>query len=226
LPGFLNSANLMKTPIFTEQCDTSLFSSYIVMRIEKSLVACIIMHAENSSINATLPDSKAELFARLYEQYLPRIFRYVNYRVGDRTAAEDLTSDIFNKALTNFGKYDSGKATFSTWIFSIARNTIIDYYRRRSKEQKFRGEAESDFYAFSKSPEEEASRSEEIRKLHQSLSVLNPNEQELISLKFSGDMTNREISRITGLSESNVGTILCRAVRKLRDEFLGWQDDR
>ena len=54
---------------------------------------------------------------------------------------------------------------------------------------------------------------------------MNQNEQELISLKFSGELTNREISRITGLSESNVGTILCRAVRKLRDEFMGWQKD-
>ena len=186
----------------------------------------LVMPAENSDVEAVIASSKAELFGHLYEQYLPRIFQYVNYRVGDRTTAEDLTSDIFNKALTNFVKYDSGKAAFSTWIFSIARNALIDYYRRRSREQRLRKETESKAVAFSTSPEEEASRSEEIRKLKDCLSQLNPNEQELISLKFSSEMTNREISQVTGLSESNVGTILCRAVRKLRDEFTEWQNDR
>jgi RNA polymerase sigma factor (sigma-70 family) len=183
------------------------------------------MPAENSDVEAVIAISKAELFGRLYEQYLPRIFRYVNYRVGDRTTAEDLTSDIFNKALTSFTKYESRKATFSTWIFSIARNTLIDYYRRRSREQQIQQEAQPDLLVSSTSPEEEASCSEEIRKLQDCLSRLNPNEQELISLKFSGEMTNREISQVTGLSESNVGTILCRAVRKLRDEYTGWQHD-
>ena len=186
----------------------------------------LITDTEDSNITDANPGSKAELFGRLYEQYLPKIFQYVNYRVGDRTTAEDLTSDIFNKVLTNFTKYDSGKAAFSTWIFFIARNTLIDYYRARNREQKLQKGAESNGLVFSTSLEEEASRSEEIRKLRECISLLNHNEQELISLKFSGEMTNREISRITGLSESNVGTILCRAVRKLRDGFLGWQHER
>ena len=173
-----------------------------------------------------MSDSAAEVFGRLYEQYLPGVFRYVSYRVGDKTVAEDLTSDIFSKALTNFAKYDSGKGAFSTWIFSIARNTVIDYYRKRSKEQKLqRRDVEPKDMMFFASPEEEVWRSEEIRKLKDCLSLLNPNEQELVSLKFSSEMTNREISRVTGLSESNVGTIVCRALRKLRDCFLRWQDE-
>ena len=187
----------------------------------------LTMDTEDSNIINANRGSEAESFGSLYEQYLPKIFQYVSYRVGDRITAEDLTSDIFNKALTNFTKYDSRKAAFSTWIYSIARNTVIDYYRKRSNEQKLRNkEAESGAIAFSASPEEELSRSEEARKLHDCLSLLKPTEQELISLKFSGEMTNREISRITGLSESNVGTILCRAMRKLRDSFLGWQHER
>ena len=184
------------------------------------------MNAENSNVTAAISSSTAELFGRLYEQYLPRIFQYVSYRVGDRTTAEDLTSDIFNKALTSFAKYDSGKAAFSTWIFSIAHNTLIDYYRGRSRKQKLQEEAEPNLLASSISPEEELAHTEEIRKLRECFSLLKSKEQELISLKFSGEMTNREISQVTGLSESNVGTILCRALRKLRDSFLEWQHDR
>lgn len=178
----------------------------------------------NSNATSAASGSSSEAFGRFYEQYLTRVFQYVNYRVGDKTTAEDLTSDIFNKALTNFAKYDSEKAALSTWIFSIARNTVIDYYRKRSKEQRLREkDTDSKDMVSSISTEEEASRSEEIRKLHECISILDPNEQELISLKFSSEMTNREISSITGLSESNVGTILWRALRKLRDSFLGWQ---
>jgi RNA polymerase sigma factor (sigma-70 family) len=184
------------------------------------------MSCGDNTVDGAISGSVAEVFGRLYEQYLSGVFQYVNYRVADKTTAEDLTSDIFSKALTNFAKYDSRKGSFSTWIFSIARNTVIDYYRKRSKEQKLqKRETDSKDMVFSLSPEEEASRSEEIRKLHDCLSLLSPNEQELVSLKFSSEMTNREISRITGLSESNVGTIICRAVRKLRDSFLGWQQD-
>lgn len=179
------------------------------------------MNARENVAIGTAGASTGEVFGRLYEQYLPGVFQYVNYRVGDRDAAEDLTSDIFSKALTNFSRYDPAKAAFSTWIFSIARNTVIDYYRRRDKEQKLhRKEAESKSLLSSVSPEEDLSRSDETHKLYQCLALLKPNERELVSLKFGGEMTNREIAGITGLSESNVGTILCRTMRKLRDSFL------
>ena len=184
------------------------------------------MSAEDSSTEIAISGDMAEDFGRLYEQYLPGVFRYVSYRLGDRAAAEDVTADIFNKALNNFHKYDSAKAEFSTWIFTIARNTLIDYYRKRSREQKLSEDAEETVPATSLSPDEAASRTEDIRKLHECLADLNPNERELISLKFGGEMTNRAIAQITGLSESNVGTILCRAIRKLRDGFAGWQDER
>ena len=166
--------------------------------------------------------SSAEEFGRLYEIYLPKIYQYTRYRVSDKEAVEDLTSDTFNKALDGFKRYDSEKASFSTWIFSIARNTIIDYYRKHAKESKIRRDTEPDILFSSDSPEEKLSRSEEIARLRECIVKLNDNEQVLISLKFSSTMTNREIARITGLSESNVGTILCRAIRKLRDDFSGW----
>jgi RNA polymerase sigma-70 factor (ECF subfamily) len=164
----------------------------------------------------------AELFRDLYQQYLPRVYQYVNYRVGDRSEVEELTSKIFEKALSKFGSYDSRKASFSTWIFSIARNTVIDCYRERSRKNKLAQEIEKNPVTPSTSLEEAIDRLEEINKLRQCLLKLNQVEQELISLKYSGDMTNREIAKITGHSESNVGTILCRAIRKLREEFARW----
>jgi RNA polymerase sigma-70 factor (ECF subfamily) len=191
----------------------------------EALLILLILPGGSDATTVTSPGSTAELFGRLYEQYLPNVYQYVSYRVGNRTEAEELTSVIFEKALTKFRSYDSKRAAFSTWIFSIAHHTVIDYYRRRSREQKLQQEAKFRIIALSESPEEEAVRSEEIQKLHKCLSRLKRHERELISLKFGGEMTNREIARITGLSESNVGTRLCRAIRKLRGEFSGWQHD-
>ncbi len=166
--------------------------------------------------------SLEEEFTRVYEMYLPKVYRYTRYRIADKDMAEDLTSDIFNKVLDGFQSYNPEIASFSTWIFSIARNTIIDYYRKQAKESKIRKSVESDMSLSSDSPEEDISRAEEITRLRECIIKLKNTEQELISLKFSGGMTNREIARITGLTESNVGTILCRAIRKLRDDFSGW----
>ena len=70
-----------------------------------------------------------------------------------------------------------------------------------------------------RSPEEELERKEELGKLREGLSGLSREEQEVISLKFGSDMNNRQIAKMLGLSESNVGTKLYRAVRKLRDSF-------
>ena len=77
--------------------------------------------------------SPRETFAELYEEYLPKVFRYVRYRVNELQVAEDLTSTTFEKALVNFEKYSADRAAFSTWVFSIARNVVIDHYRVRGR---------------------------------------------------------------------------------------------
>ncbi len=160
-------------------------------------------------------------FGRLYETYLPGIYRFVYYRVGERAPAEDLTSDIFTRALTAFGRFDSRKASFATWIYTIARNTLTDYFRKQAREKTLDEAEESDIPSAAMPVDEELAREEEFRVLHRCLRRLKTREQEIISLKFSSGMTNREIAAVTGISETNVGTILCRTVRKLRDDFTG-----
>jgi len=167
--------------------------------------------------------SAAEVFGRLYEQYMPKVFTYISFRVSDRHTAEDLTSAVFEKALAKFDRYDAAKAAFSTWIFSIARNTVIDHYRSASRERNWVADGAEDMPARDGLPEEEASRAEEIEKLRSCMAQLGQTEKEIISLKFGSDLNNRQIAAMLGLSESNVGTIIYRAVRKLRDGFTGWQ---
>jgi RNA polymerase sigma factor (sigma-70 family) len=168
--------------------------------------------------------SAAEVFAELYEEYLPKVYRYISYRIRDEHTAEDLTSVVFEKALTKFKSYSSDKAKFSTWIFTIARNTLIDHYRVSSKEKTVQLEEAVNQISSSVSPEDESDRAEEMLILKSCLAELSHTEQEIISLKFGSEMTNRQIARMLSLGESNVGIILYRAVRKLRDGFGGRQN--
>lgn len=166
--------------------------------------------------------SAAEAFAEIYEEYLPKVFRYVSYRVGDIYLAEDLTSTVFEKALTRLSSFRSDKASFSTWLFSIARNVVIDYYRATSRHTAGGLAERYETDSNRESPEEEVEKREGLRRLHTSLAALPEREQEIVSLKFGAEMTNRQIAVALNLSESNVGTILYRVIGQLRQNLKGW----
>jgi RNA polymerase sigma-70 factor (TIGR02952 family) len=163
--------------------------------------------------------SAAETFAGLYEQYLPKVYRYVNYRIPDVHTAEDLTSTVFEKALTKFNSYKADKAAFSTWIFTIARNTITDHFRDSQSRRTVLMEDMAMAAEADDRPEEETEKEEELQALRTCITRLSRSEQEIISLKFGAEMNNRQIARMLSLSESNVGIIVYRAVRKLRDSL-------
>jgi len=163
--------------------------------------------------------SAGENFAELYEEYLPRVFRYIHYKVNNKQVAEDLTSTAFEKALTNFSKFSKDKASFSTWIFSISRNTVIDYYRAKGRKQTVSLDETAQVESKDATPEEELLKKEERQRLQMCLQQLPQDEQEIIHLKFGAELNNRQIAKTLGLSESNVGTRLYRIIRKLRDGF-------
>ena len=160
-----------------------------------------------------------ETFAQLYEEYMPKVFRYIQYKVNRIELAEDLTSVAFEKALTNLDKFSAEKASFSTWLFSIARNTVIDHFRSEAKRHSIPLDDAPDVPSKDPLPEDMAVKKEEIHMLQRCLSILSPEEKEIISLKFGMGLNNREIAKMCKLSESNVGTKLYRTIRKLRDSF-------
>lgn len=148
---------------------------------------------------------------------LPRLYNYFRYRLGDESVAEDLTSVVLEKAWLKRHRYRKDRAAFSTWLFAIAKNEVITYLRKRrvslpiSMAEKATGET----------TEAMTEQSQDLRQLSHLLADLPERERELVSLKFGADLNNREISTITGLSESNVGTILSRVLQKLREQWEG-----
>lgn len=161
-------------------------------------------------------------FAQLYEEYLPYVFRYVSFRVGNHAIAEELTSAIFEKAIAAFHRYDREKAEPQTWLIAIARNTIIDYFRQSSKRNTVPLDNAIGVASTDPLPQEEVERKEEQQRLRFCMGALAQREQEIVSMKFGAEFTNRRIASVLGLSENNVGTILYRAVCKLRTCVKDW----
>ncbi|MHB8084976.1 MAG: RNA polymerase sigma factor [Dehalococcoidia bacterium] len=165
-------------------------------------------------------------FARLYEDNLTGVYRYISFRIADPAVVADLTSVVFEKALAAFPGYRREKAAPQTWLIAIARNTVIDYLRKSSRRPTQTLESISHIESDDPSPEEAAEKGEEYEILRICYSALPQREQEIVSLKFGAELHNRRIATVLDLRESNVGIILFRAIRKLRDCFRKWLDGR
>lgn len=148
----------------------------------------------------------------VYAEELPRVYNFFRYRVGNRATAEDLTSLTFEKAWRARRRYRKDRAAISTWLLVIARNVAIDHFRKPRPEVALDDDQASDVAT----PEEALARRSELRRLSGLLAGLPDREREVLALKFGADTTNRAIARLTGLSESNVGTILHRTIGGLR----------
>ncbi len=114
------------------------------------------------------------------------------------------------------GSFDSRKSSLSTWLFTIARNCLTDYFRAQGN-KPVEVEMPSDFEPLSEAP-----RALDLRRdLRQALGGLGDREREIVSLKFGAAMTNRKIAQLLGISESNVGTILYRSLNKIKTQIEG-----
>ena len=162
-------------------------------------------------VSAKVPD-----WDELYSEQLPRIYNYFRFRVGNDADAQDLTARTFESAWKARQRYREDLAGFSTWLFTIAHNVAVDFLRSRRSQIPLDAVEEM---AADGSPEEDAARDSDLRRLSALSACLPEREQELIALKYGAALDNRQISKLVRLSESNVGTILHRAVQTLRRQW-------
>jgi RNA polymerase sigma-70 factor (ECF subfamily) len=158
-----------------------------------------------------VPDEGVDWEA-VYREEMSRVFNYFRYRGLSPPVAEDLTSATFEKAWRARGRYRKERASVATWLLAIARNVAIDHFRRPRPEEPLLDEMAGS----AETPESAALRASQSRRLRELLKELPERERELVALKYGADVTNRAIATLTGLSESNVGTILHRTVVSLR----------
>ena len=163
-------------------------------------------------ITAAEPDWDA-----VYAEQLPRVYNFFRYRFGPSMDAEDLTARTFEKAWQARHRYRRDVAGFATWLLAIARNLAVDHLRARRHHLPL--DAAALVAVSGGTPEDAAARGSDEARLAALLAGLPDRERELVALKYGADMTNRAIARVTGLSESNVGTILHRTVHTLRERW-------
>jgi RNA polymerase sigma-70 factor (ECF subfamily) len=170
-------------------------------------------------VAGSITEEQAKLsFDELYQRYYPRVLAFLRFRVGVPDVAEDLTSLVFERALLHFDDLQSGEAA-GAWLFRIARNCAADYFRRRRQEVSLDLLIDADHpdYLLANSPEEAALLSEERTLLLAQLSHLSEREREVIGLKFVACLHNCDIARVMHMPPGTVGSILHRALGRLRD---------
>lgn len=152
----------------------------------------------------------------VYWEQMPRVYNFFRYRMGDNALAEDLTATTFVKAWRNREQYSHDLGAFSTWLFTIARHVAVDHFRRQRDEASLETMPHlMDDMDVEKTVQQRG----DFDHLRRLLEGLSERERELVALKYGAELTNRAIAELSGLSESNVGTILHRVVHKLRDQW-------
>jgi RNA polymerase sigma-70 factor (ECF subfamily) len=161
-------------------------------------------------------------FKELYAFYFPRIYAYINYRVGRVQDAEDLVASTFLKATERLGQFEwRGDGSFAAWLFRIAHDLVVDSYRRDGKVPESVSIDElPEIRSDSVLPDDAALRKEEVECLRQLIGTLSPRRQEIITLRFFGGLRNKEVAGILGLDERTVASHLCRGLEDLHRKYL------
>ena len=162
------------------------------------------------SLAGDIPES----FEALYERTFPKVYAYVASLLRDRAAAEDVTSQAFERAYRKRRSYRASRGSTEAWLFGIARNAALDELRKRKRRARLEGEP-----ADTVSPSLDDAADDALRRavVREALAGLDGAERDLVALKFMGGLSNAEIARVLGMSESNAGTKLHRTLTKLRE---------
>ena len=155
-----------------------------------------------------------EAFGRLYEKYLDRLYRYVFYRCDQRKElAEDLVQTVFIKAWEKIELFDKG--SFQAWLYTIARNTLIDHIRV----QKVQEQLDENMMDEKKSIEEQAHTTLQVDQVMQHLSLLTEEQQEVVLLRFVNELSYKEIAQALDKKEDAVRALQYRALKELRERM-------
>jgi len=164
---------------------------------------------------ATLPAAAARAldFDALYRDARDDVFAYTATLLRDSAAAEDVTAQAFERAYQRRSRFDARRGSPRAWLFGIARNAALDELRRRKRAAT----AEMPPPPQDPSPDEAAQLAAERDAVRRALGGLPARDRELIALKFHADLSNAEIAEVLGVNANHAGTLLHRAMTKLRE---------
>lgn len=156
---------------------------------------------------------EASAFGLLYDEYQPRIYRFIYLKVSHREEAEDLTHQVFLSAWQNITHYEFQGFPFTSWIYQIARNQVIDHYRTKKKNISLESVADPEVES---SSEKTIDSNLDIEKIKQALSQLNQEQQDIIIMRFVDDLSPKEAAKALNRSYGAVRLLQYRAIKNLK----------
>ena len=156
-------------------------------------------------------------FAALYEMYVDRMYNYIYQRTGSHPDAEDLTARTFLKAFANLERFTFRGVPFSAWLYRIAHNAVVNWYRDRSRHPMVSLDSLVTQARVGERPEDSAQAREEESALLDAIHRLPSERQHLLVLKFSEGLSNAEIGQIMGRTEGAIKSLYHRTLLDLRE---------
>ncbi|MBI2033644.1 MAG: sigma-70 family RNA polymerase sigma factor [Candidatus Liptonbacteria bacterium] len=158
---------------------------------------------------------EASSFGLLYDYYQPKIYRFVIIKVGKREEAEDLTHQVFLNAWQNIRSYKHHGFPFSSWLYQIARNEVIDFYRTRKYESRL-DYLDENYFISPASAEFKFDQGLEMERVKLAMKQMKPDYQDVIIMRFVEEIPIKEVALAIGKSEGAVKLIQHRALKELK----------
>ncbi len=155
----------------------------------------------------------ADAFGQLYDKYFEKIYRFIYYKISHQETTEDLVSLTFTKALENLDKFRTNKGSFSSWLYKIARNTVIDYYRTKREVKNI--DYVYDIHS-QQNIEEDMTKDQQLQNIREKLDALKPEQREIVIMRIWDELSYKEISQIINKSEASCKMTFSRAIKTIK----------
>lgn len=159
-----------------------------------------------------------EAFGLLYDHYLPKIYRFIFLKVTNKKETEDLVHEVFLSAWQNVHNYRHEGFPFSSWLYQIAKNAVIDFYRTDKKNIQIEM-VDEELLGFKNQDPENLDTALELEKVRKIISSLKPDYQDVLIMKFIEDLSHEEIASAMDKSEGAVRLIQHRAIKELKSIY-------
>ena len=179
--------------------------------------------SEEESLVRRAQQQDQQAFAQLYEEHFDKIYRYVALRMGDRVEAEDITQQVFLKALRSISTFRWKGIPFSAWLFRIAHNQVVDYLRKKTKQATV--PIDDSAISSGNDPQLLIEQKLSIEQLISATRRLTEAQREVISLRFTSELPISQVAGIMGKSQGAVKALQHSAIVALRKVLLtGFQN--
>ncbi len=159
-------------------------------------------------------------FNKIYEEYFTKIYRYVALKISNQVEAEDITQEVFVRALESISSFKWQGRPFSSWLFRIAHNQVIDYFRKAGKRNTL-PLADWDVVDAHDGPQEITEQEADIKQVLTATKKLSKAQQEVISLRFAGGLSIAQAAKSMGKSEGAIKALQHSAIVVLRKTLVG-----